>query len=170
MELESGGFIVFLQEDKDISVKYENRLFIGELPITISFNGDNSKNSGSFAFDAQHTKEKVRLHMSRKCGTKAKGDYEVSVSAGLNDHTFNFDSSRSIESGDKSKIANKFDSSFGVKAELNGLVGHKFSGTEADVNLQALLVPGLKQETFKVGFLFASIFILEWGICKKFLC
>lgn len=137
-------------EKKVVSAKFTNKLYFGELPVTLEVNGETERKILKFDVIGEYDNQKAVLNVAQKMNQKARGDYDLSINAALNTHTINFVSTRAIESG-KSRLTNKLETSFGARAELNGLVGHKFTYKDADVNLQGIFVPGKRAETYKVN-------------------
>jgi hypothetical protein len=138
-------------EKKVVSAKFKNKIYFGELPVTVELNGESDRKILNFDLTGEYGNQKASLNVAQKINQKAKGDYDLSVKGALNTDSVTFTSSRTIEGG-KSRLANKIESSFGTRAELNGLVGHKFTYKDADVNLQGIFVPGKKGDTYKINF------------------
>lgn len=148
---------IALKENKEkqvVGAKFDNRFYVGMVPLTVELNGESDRKLLKFDFSANYDDLKAKLEVQHKINQKARGDYDLKVTGSVKDTSITLYSARSIEPGDKSKLINKLESSFGVRVELNGLVGHKFTYKDADVNLQGIFQTQPNQDTYK-----ATVFI-----------
>lgn len=148
---------IALKENKEkqvVGAKFDNRFYVGMVPLTVELNGESDRKLLKFDFSANYDDLKAKLEVQHKINQKARGDYDLKVTGSVKDTSITLYSARSIEPGDKSKLINKLESSFGVRVELNGLVGHKFTYKDADVNLQGIFQAQPNQDTYK-----ATVFI-----------
>lgn len=118
------------------------------VPVTLIFDGEFNENLVKFDLSAEYGKHTIGSKLVSKLNVKTSGNYDVSFFVHLNAMNAKLFMKREIEGG-KSKINNRFTTSAGTKAELNGHISHDINAKNADINLEASLVPIENEEPYK---------------------
>lgn len=131
------------------SLSFENKILLAYVPFTLKLDGDFSKNSHKFDFELSGSRvQKIIVNLDSKTNGKSAGDFDVHFNAGLNSHTVKLISKRVIDNN-KSRLTNKLEISTGTRIELNGVVAHKYSADDADINVEGIFVMADKQEPYR---------------------
>lgn len=130
------------------SLKIDQKFKAPAVPVNYNFDGDFDKNLVKFDLGLGYQKQSFGVKLTSKLNVKTQGDYDVNFALSLNNHNAKLFMKREIEGG-KSKINNRFTTSAGTKAELNGHIGNEISAKNADINLEGTLVPLEKEEQYK---------------------
>lgn len=143
-------FAKWESEDKHLkAISFQNKIALPYVPFTLKLDGDFTKNSHKFDFELSGSRvQKVTANLDSKCNSKSIGDFDVVFGAGLNAHTVKLISKRVIDNN-KSRLTNKLEISTGTRIELNGVVAHKYSADEADINVEGIFVMAEKQEPYR---------------------
>lgn len=136
------------ENNKLKSLKIDQKFKAPAVPVTYDFEGDFNKNLVKFDLGFGYQKHTFGGKLTSKLNVKTQGDYDVNFALSLNAHNAKLFMKREIEGG-KSKINNRFTTSAGTKAELNGHISNEFSAKNADINLEGTLVPIEKEDPYK---------------------
>lgn len=128
--------------------KTKNSFLLGTYNVAGKFDGDFGKKIQFIDSALDYNNQKAELKIDNKYSQKQPHDYDTSVYLAANQKSAKLEMKRDIE-GDSSRITNKLELSSGLRAELNGKVGHKFDCHNADISVQAVFVPGPKKEQTK---------------------
>lgn len=128
--------------------KTKNSFSLGTYDLSGKFDGDFGKNIMVMDTFVNYNNQKAELKIDSKCNQRQPHDYEFLLYLGANQKNAKLELKRDIE-GDSSKITNKLELSSGMRAELNGKVGHKFDCKNADISMQGVFLPGPKKEQTK---------------------
>ncbi|KAG4078631.1 hypothetical protein HA402_015221 [Bradysia odoriphaga] len=138
----------YTDNEKLKSLKIDQKFKAPAVPVNYEFEGDFNKNLVKFDLDIGYQKHTFGSKLISKLNGKTQGDYDVNFAVSLNTHNAKLFMKREIEGG-KSKINNRFTTSAGTKAELNGHIGNEIGAKNADINLEGTLVPIEKEEPYK---------------------
>lgn len=130
-------------------MKFDNLLNSPIIQSKARFDGEYNKNNIIYLLEIGHMKYNIANNLNAKFNVKSVGDYDIIVGASMNSHNMKIISRRDIIDGDKSKLQNKLTTSSGVRIELNGVISNRPTITDADFNLEGILVAAERQEPFK---------------------
>lgn len=133
----------------------KNSFSLGKYNFGGKFDGEFGKKVMNLDSFVDYNNQKAELKIDNKYSQRQPHDYETSIFVAANQKSAKLDMKRDIE-GDSSKITNKFELSSGIRAELNGKVGHKFDSKNADISIQGVFVPGPKKEQTKATIFFKN--------------
>lgn len=136
---------------KPTSVVFNSKVNVGAIPVVLQCDGDFKPKSSKLKLSGSYQKNELGFTLDGKYNSKQLGDYDVKVSTNFNKNTVAVVCQRQQDQ-DKSKLTNKITTSFGPQFQLNGVVGHKFTPSDADVNLESELKLANDKEPYKFTF------------------
>ena len=136
------------QDKKLKKLKFKNSLNAPFLPVSVKLNGEYKDKSFELESSYSCQKSKGSLDADIKYNMRTVGEYAVKIDATVDKINVKLNSKHVIQSG-KSTITNKLTTSFGTSVDMNGVFGHKLTFKDADISLNAVVVPMSKQEAIK---------------------
>lgn len=135
------------------SAKWNSKLSVPILPLTLVLNGSWKEKQVTYDLLAEYAASKLASNLNGGCSQKVNGDWNLDWSGQLNKHTLSVKSNREInEAAQKSIIKNKITTSAGPSVDLNTEFGHEFSRQKADVSIDGQLVLESGQAPYKLDF------------------